>query len=335
MKYLFELSKDHETIPISEVLACLKAENINYQILDSNEDVLVINTDAGYGTIKTISDRLSYTYYVDEFLFLCSPIPDEIKKYALKNPIEHKGSLAVKYKNRSKTIDSQSVVKSLAEIYTQNRKVSLKDPDIEIRGVITDSTVYVGLKLFELNRSQFEDRKVQFRPFFSPISLHPKLARALVNLSCIKKEEVLLDPFCGTGGILLEAGLINARVVGSDIEEKMIDGCKETLEHYNIKSYQLFCSDIGDIDKNVDKIDAVVTDLPYGKSTTTKGEEKNLLYQRAFENISNVLKQRGRAVIGLANQDLISYGEKYLSLLEKHEFKAHRSLTRYFCVYEK
>lgn len=335
MKYLFELSKDHKTIPLSEVLACLKAENINYNILDSNEDVIVINTDAKYEKIKTINNRLSYTYYVDEFLFSCSPISEEIKNFALKKPVKNKGSLAVKYKNRSKTIDSQSVVKSLADIYTQDRKVSLKDPDIEIRGVITDSTVYVGLKLFELNRSQFENRKVQFRPFFSPISLHPKLARALVNLSCIQKDGVLMDPFCGTGGILLEAGLINARVVGSDIEDKMIEGCKKTLEHYNIKNYQLFCSDVGDIEKNVNKIDAVVTDLPYGKSTTTKGEEKNLLYQRAFENISNVLKQKGRAVIGLANQDLISYGEEYLSLIEKHEFKAHKSLTRYFCVYEK
>ena len=115
---------------------------------------------------------------------------------------------------------------------------------------------------------------MQHRPFFSPISLHPKLARALVNLSSIKKGETLLDPFCGTGGIIIEAGLIGAKILGSDIEKKMIEGCKKTLEFYRIKEYELFCSDIGDIHKFVkNSVDAVVTDLPYGKSTTTKGEE--------------------------------------------------------------
>ncbi|MCK4365573.1 MAG: DNA modification methylase, partial [Thermoplasmatales archaeon] len=99
------------------------------------------------------------------------------------------------------------MVRELADVYTKDRDVILENPDNEIRGLITDSKVYVGLKTAEINRSQFEERKIQHRPFFSPISLHPKLARALVNLSSIKKDETLLDPFCGTGGILLEAGL--------------------------------------------------------------------------------------------------------------------------------
>ena len=80
------------------------------------------------------------------------------------------------------------------------------------------------MKKTEIDRTCFEERKVQHRPFFSPISLHPKLARVLVNISAIKRDETLLDPFCGTGGILIEAGLIGAKVIGSDIEEKMIEG---------------------------------------------------------------------------------------------------------------
>ena len=198
-----------------------------------------------------------------------------------------------------------------------------------------DSDVYVGIKKAEINRSIFEERKVQHRPFFSPISLHPKLARALVNLSVVKKGETLLDPFCGTGGILLEAGLIGAKVVGSDIEDKMIDGCKKTLDFYNIKNHNLFCSDIGDIHEYISKVDAVVTDLPYGKSTTTKGEEMEHLYKRAFENISLVMKKDARAVIGLSNKNMISIAENYLSFIEKHDFRAHSSLTRYFVIFQK
>ena len=335
MNYLFELSKEHQSIPKSEVIACLCAENIDYKIIEDNDDVLVIDINTSNKKIKVVADRLSYTFFVDEFLFSCPTSVDKIKKYAIENIVGYKGSIAIKYKNRSSNVDSRPVIKTLAEIYTKNRTVSLGKPDIEIRTLITDSNVYVGVKKTEINRTAFEERKVQHRPFFSPISLHPKLARALVNLSMVKKGETLLDPFCGTGGILLEAALIGVNVVGSDIEDKMIEGCKKTLDFYNVKNYKLFCSDIGDIHSNISKVDAVVTDLPYGKSTTTKGEEMENLYKRAFENISQVLRDDARAVIGLSDKDMMSIAENYLSFVEKHDFRAHSSLTRYFVIFEK
>jgi tRNA (guanine10-N2)-dimethyltransferase len=334
MRFLFELAKEHETIPKAEVLTCLKAEKIHYELIDSNENIVIIDT-VYEKKIESLADRLSYTFHIDKFLFSSSIDIKDVKNHSLNNSIKEKGSIAIKYKNRSKNIDSQEIVKILATTYTKNREVTLENPEIEVRALITDSKVYVGLKLFEINRSQFEERKVQFRPFFSPISLHPKLARALVNLTSVKKNETMLDPFCGTGGILLEAGLIGVRVFGSDIESKMIEGCKKTLDHYKIRDYRLFCSDIGDINKFFDSVDAVVTDLPYGKSTTTKGEEMKKLYSRAFENISMVLKKNGRAVIGIPDKDLLSLTSKYFSLVEVHEFRAHRSLTRYFVVFIK
>ena len=296
---------------------------------------MVINTEVDESNIKKLASRLSLTFYIDEMLFSCPPSTIEIKKYAIENHIKKNGSIAIRCKNRSNTIDSRSIVQTLADIYSKERKVSLENPNIEVRGLITDSTTYVGLKLSELNRSQFENRKAQHRPFFSPISLHPKLARVMVNLSSIKKGETLLDPFCGTGGILIEAGLIGARVIGSDIEDKMVDGCKNNLDFYDLKNYEVLHSDIGNITRHVAKVDAVVTDFPYGKATTTKGEDIRKLYERAFENISCVLKENGRAVIGLSNKNMLPLGEKYFSLVEKHGFRAHSSLTRYFAVFQK
>jgi len=332
---LFELSKDHYSLPISEVISVLNAENIYYDIIESNLDIILIGTNLENNLLNRISKRLSYTFFVDEFLFSCSTDFDEIKDNAKKMPIKRSGSIAVRCKNRSKKVDSQKVIRLLAEVYTKDRQVNLNNPDIEIRVLITNKKVYVGTKKFEIDKSDFEKRKVQFRPFFSPISLHPKLAKALVNLSEVSRDGILLDPFCGTGGILLEAGIIGVNVIGSDIENKMIDGCKKTLDHYNIKNYDLYCSDIGKIDQFVKNVDSVVTDLPYGKSTTTKGEDMDQLYQRTFQMINKVLKKGSKAVIGLPNKQSIYQGQKYLTLLETHEIKAHRSLTRYFSVFEK
>jgi tRNA (guanine10-N2)-dimethyltransferase len=335
MNYLFELSKEHKRLPTDEILSCLSAENINYKILVSNEDILLIESNSDIETINHLTNRLSFTFYIDEFLFSSDNSIEDIKEAASKNPLYKTGSIAIKYKNRSNNINSQPIVKALAKIYTKNRKVILENPDIEIRSLITDSKLYVGSKISEIDRSQFEDRKVQHRPFFSPISLHPKVARALVNLTSIKRNQILLDPFCGTGGILLEAGFMGIKVIGSDVEEKMIEGCKKTLDFYKIKNNKLFCSDIGEIQNYIDKVDSIATDLPYGKSTTTKGEKMEKLYERAFESMSNLLKKDGKAVIGLSNKDLIPLGQKYFYLEKKYDFKIHRSLTRYFVVYKK
>ncbi|MEA2055570.1 MAG: TRM11 family methyltransferase, partial [Candidatus Thermoplasmatota archaeon] len=290
MRYLFELSKEHNTLPTSEVISCLKAGKIKFETIVSNEDVLIVETNSGNDKIKRLMDRLSFTFYIDEFLFSSSPSIEEIKEKVNKICISCEGSIAVKCKNRSEKINSQEIVKTLAEIFSKNRTVILNHPDIEIRCFITDSGIYVGIKIGEINRSKFEERKVQHRPFFSPISLHPKIARALVNLSRISKGETLLDPFCGTGGILIESGLMGVTPVGSDAEEKMVKGCKRSLDYYKIKNYNIYNRDIGEIKKKISNVDAIVTDMPYGKSATTKGEEINKLYGRAFESMNDILK---------------------------------------------
>ena len=335
MRYFFELSKEYSDMPQAEALACLKAEKIDYKVVESNNDVLLVEAQDGGDVFNKLNSRLSMSYNVNELLFYCEPSTHEIKKYASNKEIDNEGSIAIKYRNRSKNVDSQKIVRTLANIYSKDRKVVLDNPDVEIRALITDNKVYVGVKKSVVDRAQFEKRKIQNRPFFSPITLHPRLARTLVNLSAVGKNQVLLDPFCGTGGILLEAGLIGVNVIGSDIEEKMIKGSRETLDFYGVKNYDLFCADVGNLNKLVNKVDVVVTDLPYGKATTTKGEEINQLYKRAFENISKVLKKDGRAVVGLSNKDMISLGEEYFSVLEVHKCRVHRSLTRYFVVYER
>lgn len=333
MPYLFELSKEHSTIPSSEVFACLEAEGIKYKKIELNEDVIVIHSKKK--NTPKISERLAFTFYIDKLLFSSQINFKKIKDKANENKLKENGSIAIRYRNRSEKVDSQKIVETLADVYSKNKKVDLSNPNVEIRALITDKKVYVGLKKSEIDRKQFRNRKVQHRPFFSPISLHPKFARALVNLSKVKKGETLLDPFCGTGGILLEAGLIDAYPIGADIEKKMIDGCKKTLKYYDVKDFRLFQSDVGNIGNHIKKMDAVVTDLPYGKATTTKGESLTSLYNRAFKNINKVLKKGKTAVIGVSNKDALKIGESYLSLEEIHPLRVHNSLTRFFAVYKK
>ena len=70
MNYLFELSKDHKTFPTSEVYSCLSAENINFSVLESNKDIILIESEQI--DIQRATSRLCFSYYVDEFLFKSS-----------------------------------------------------------------------------------------------------------------------------------------------------------------------------------------------------------------------------------------------------------------------
>ena len=335
MKLLFELSKEHKMLPSDEVCATLEVEDHRYTIVDSNDDVLVVEITSDDSVIQRLAERLAYTFMIDELVFSCPATLSDMVRSAEKHPLFAEGSIAIRCKNRSTSIQSDEVIDRLGAVYTKDRMVNLGHPDIELRAVVTEDRAYVGIKKAALDTSPFHQRRGHFRPFLLPITLHPKIARGLVNLSSVKRHETLLDPFCGTGGILLEAGLLGIHVIGSDVEEKMIEGCRKNLEFFHLQDFSLFCADIGDVSKHVPVVDAVVTDFPYARATTTKGEQLTHLYTRAFQNISQLLKKNGRAVIGLSSKDILTIGEKYLSVVETYPIVSHRSLTRYFVVYTK
>ena len=195
-------------------------------------------------------------------------------------------------------------------------------------------------------KRQFAERRPHLRPFFSPGVLKPKLARALVNLSGVRAGGLLLDPFCGTGGLLLEAGLpeVGARVVGLDVQEKMVRGARENLRLFGVglgkgRSGEDFVVLVGDASKiplQDSSVDAVVTDLPYGRSSLVAGSgcsALSALYQNALAEIQRVLKPGRRAVVVSNSPTFFSLLYNF-RLLERHAYRVHKSLTRYVAVAE-
>lgn len=69
--------------------------------------------------------------------------------------------------------------------------------------------------------------------------LPPKLAQIMVNLACYREPPchpepvegcLILDPFCGTGTILMEAMLMGLSAVGSDSDPRMVQAAKKNAE---------------------------------------------------------------------------------------------------------
>jgi tRNA G10 N-methylase Trm11 len=103
--------------------------------------------------------------------------------------------------------------------------------------------------------------------------LPPKLARILVNLAATPDGGTLLDPFCGSGTILMEAALATkaAHIIGSDIEAKQISDTernndwllKETIIGLeDMARFKTFIADARELTKHLPKIsvDTIVTE---------------------------------------------------------------------------
>jgi tRNA (guanine10-N2)-dimethyltransferase len=335
-KIIFDISKEYPLIASDEIIACLTAEGHHFQQIKSTDNAFIIQSTLSDNQIHHLAQRLSMTFSIGSLVFSSPPSINKIKQLATNHPIHLKGSIAIRYKNRSNDIDSQSFVHAVGDVYTQSNTVNLTNPDTIIFLLITDNNIYVSNQIATVNRGAFEERKAHLRPFFSPISLHPKIARVLVNLACVKPNDIIVDPFCGTGGILIEAGLMNMQVIGCDVSKAMIQGTQQNLKFYKINPKKMFTSDIKELPNQLSTtIDAVVTDFPYGKATSTQGEQLSSLYQRALSCIQTILKPGGRAVIGTSSEHLTQCNTTRLSHCISYPLRVHRSLTRWFHVFEK
>jgi len=217
-----------------------------------------------------------------------------------------------------------------------NRKgfqANLRNPDVEFRLILSGKAV-LGTLLSSINRSAYESRNPQNKPFFHPGVLVPRVARAITNISKIKHREFFLDPFCGTAGILIEAGILGARVIGIDAQEKIVRGACMNLSAFEL-DYTLVKGDARMMPFKEGTISAIATDPPYGRSAAILAESLEDLYSCALEEIQRVLKPGGIAVV-VSDKDASEYGEQVgLKVLEIYFQRVHRSLTRRVTIFQK
>lgn len=270
MKYIFFLSGDHIDLGKEEVASLFDVKN--NRLIDK---LLIIGLkDSNEDSVNKTFKRLALTKNIYKHLFECriDDLINRMKDFDWNSVYDKNFCLRIYHFINDQLINQKIYSeKSLAgHIWRslKHPKVNLENPKTLIQLLITKNKAYCGLLIYS-NKEDFEARKSHLRPFPHPSSLHPKVARALINLTGIKGNEILLDPFCGTGGFLIEAGLMSIKSIGYDINKIMINGCIENLKHYNIKNFRIKNKNAIDI---TDKFDYVVTDLPYGLNSNAISE---------------------------------------------------------------
>ncbi|MHA1684599.1 MAG: TRM11 family SAM-dependent methyltransferase [Promethearchaeota archaeon] len=184
----------------------------------------------------------------------------------------------------------------------------------------------------------YKIRLAKNRPCYHVGTMNPPLSTLLVNLcetgdTC---RPLMFEPFCGTGGLILEALMRGWQVIGMDVSGSNTRGCLENLTYYNDGRRCRFHIIQGSVFhlpfRNTPSwdIDVICTDPPYGRISS--------LRRRSLEEyLEAVLESSGGAVqkicFALPRDDAASITQ----LLEKRfpgvdvvtqEYYEHSGFTR-------
>jgi tRNA (guanine10-N2)-dimethyltransferase len=342
-KLFFLLSGEHSTLPVSELKAILEAEGHDYRLLGTFRQVAQV--EAKVESIKSIVRRAALTRVCCIELVstqaVAGEIFEEVRSASFETCIEKGETFVVRVRRVGETtpeIKSADLEQKIGAIILdkiEGAKVKLINPNRTFFGVITEGKFFFGLKLAEVNPKPFVERRPRKRPFFHPSAMQAKLARCMVNLAQPETGNIVLDPFCGTGSLLIEAGLIGCKVMGLDVQKRMTKGSLLNLCYYGVKPEGVVRASA--LCLPFKEIDCIVTDPPYGRSATTLGRKIEEIVEDFLSTAIEYIP-RGKRIC-IASPKSIEIGkisEKLgLKLVESFSVYVHRSLTREIAVLER
>lgn len=301
-------------------------------------------TDAGIA-------RLAYTHAAIEAVGQTSASVESAVALLGAVSINREGTVAVRARDVRSTsgVSTSEAERALGTVLVERGfEVDLDDPDHVLRALFADgrrpshgavdgadgesaSVAALGWVAHEAPR-EFSPKPTD-RPFFQPGSMAPADARAYVNLAGAAPGRRLLDPMCGTGGLLVEGGLVGAEVVGTDAQAKMVRGSRENLREYvsgpDAPTWHVARGDATDLPLRAETVDGVAFDAPYGRQSKIARHELSDLLEGAFAEAARVAP---RAVV-IADRDwraaARAAGWRVDATFKR---RVHRSLTRHVLV---
>jgi 23S rRNA G2445 N2-methylase RlmL len=167
--------------------------------------------------------------------------------------------------------------------YTEDDRAA----DFNIRVFIEHQMALVGVRLGKAPLHERPYKRVQ-----RPGSLKPSVGAAMLLLAGVKTGNTVLDPCCGVGTILVEAGALGANVLGGDIEREAVIAAKVNAGAVA----SLVQWDAGRLPLPGSSVDYVATNLPWGRQVETEAALRQL-YAGVCSEVTRVLAPGGRAVM--------------------------------------
>ena len=321
--HIFHCSKEDFNLAKEEILSI-----IPYDFFMQYNNFIILGVKKTISALKLskLVMRLAYTNSVYEILFSSNKtaLEEYIRMHNWEKSYEKNYSVRKIALTRDEINDPKYTEKYLGKLVWEQ----LEKPKVELKDAKTKFTFFFfdriyATKFLTMTDKTYLERKPHMKKEMHPTSLNPKIARACINLTGLDKGTIL-DPFCGSGGILVEAGLMGFDCKGYDLDEIMLKRAKINMDQYEIKKYKLYKKDATKI---IDAYDTIVTDLPYGKNSKLHDKEIMTLYSHFLESVKTTMAKKTKFVVMLP--DFV--GSEILNefkIKSQFEFYLHKSLSK-------
>lgn len=313
MKVFFQLYKRYAQLAAAEALAVTQGRKI---ALRGDEILIATVPHAQFS-------RLGLSHAAFEFFFSCKK--SQLRSAITRFDFQKHYRISFKVTAHHASAEQEREIAQQVANRIKNSRADMKKPRSWFHFFFVGNTVIAG-KLLWQNNEDFESRKVHRWPAPHPTGTHPQLARAMVNLTGIERGE-LVDPFCGAGGTLIEAGVMGLKPIGYDIAPELLAKATKNLEGFGIKNYKLAKKDARTLSG---EIQYLVADLPYGRNTPRKGLGE--LYAAFLARLKQVLTKR--AVLGFPStiNDKPFLKKAKLKVIDAFEWEINRRLKKKIVV---
>lgn len=163
--------------------------------------------------------------------------------------------------------------------------------EMEIVGNKVDAEYFIYDDFFGKIFFRTDYGALEFRDISKPykresLTISPRLAKIMINLSETKKDEKIVDCFCGIGSIMTEALIQEIKIIGVDIDKSAIDMAKKNLQwmKFNSEMYSLINGDSRDV--KIENVKSLVSEPDLGETfREVPSKEKALLFLDKYEKL--------------------------------------------------
>ncbi|MCD6490953.1 MAG: DNA methyltransferase [Candidatus Njordarchaeia archaeon] len=340
-QYIIRIVRGYERLGIEELRSITEAYNEPFKVYRSVNDYYFIKTTRIGAFLSAY--RAGFLTYMGEILSASmNEESDSINWMKIFTTNECVlSTFKINIIDHSKILDRENkrtlLRKIIEEIKRQNPNVivDLENPSHIIDVLVIDTNMQFILLHMNTARKRLAKRDSMYKPYSPPASMNVYLSRALINLARTLPGHIFLDPFCGSGSLLIEAALIGAKAYGIDISPISVWGARFNSKIMGVD----FDVRLGDaLDKNSfeNQVDAIATDPPYGREASTYGLDIQELYSKFFKNACRILKKgRYMAVCAPEGIPIIKMAEEYgFSRVFVYKERVNKALTRLITVFK-
>jgi len=370
-RFLFWCANEHNQFRIQEFESLSKVFGISLSwVFKSSEHPWVILDLPGEAEARQLNSRsLSIKYCVELWAQGegYQKFHDNLKKseFSKDSPwFDQKTSFKVHVESFNKKYTPAMKMDKIESVSYLPIKgpVKLTDPDVvftyfEFHGFDQNNlppepeSIMFGRLIGEGQRDKINKLNIKKRKFIGNTTMDPTLALLMANLAKVKIGSMVLDPFVGTGSLLLAAAEFGGYVAGSDIDYLTLHartrpsrkGQKKRAEDEsmvaNFDQYGLTDRYLGVIAsdfsicplRDVPWLDCIITDPPYGirEGTTKVGTDKDysnssipeeLLSQHYPQKVSYSLEQLLKDLLNYSARCLVPGGRLvyWLPVIRQH-----------------